>query len=322
VFLSHFWGESQANFIACLEQYVTDHGHHGADEDTLFWVCAFANNQHQIGEELQGGVESSPFVRAIAMADRMVTIVDPDGVVFTRAWCAYESYEATVRSGSRFSRFSHELYTATQFEHKTFGTRSYVAAGLVDGYAAGDQVEGRTVAVALWKAEREAHFPRRLAEQAAAFDLRTAQASMAEDAAAILAAVGADVHTVNATVRARFQVGLLPALLEGKNMGQLRALCKELRASELRALTLSCAEEGKASAAAVELVAKALPPVLFDLSCAQVGRGSVRTLARRVESGQLRRLEMLGCGLSDADVTALASALGASDARLLWLDLR
>jgi hypothetical protein len=311
-FVSHWWGESQAHFIACLEQYVTDHGHLGVDEDTYFWVCAYANNQHELGAELDGDVRSSPFVRAIALADGMVTIADGEGAVLTRAWCAYESFEATVRSSSAFT---HDIYTAKPFTHE--GAR-FVAAGLVNGLAASDYVKG--AGFSRLKANREAHFPPLLVGKAAAFDLREAEASRREDLLAIMHAVGGSVAKVNATVRARFRLGLLPQLLEGGDMARLRAFCSDLGASELRALSLYCAA-GKVSAAAMQSVVEALPPALLDVRAYLIGNGSASEFARLVASGQLLHLELWDCGLGVADGRALGAALAKRSAKLRHLQL-
>ena len=45
-FVSHWWGEEICDFIACLEQHAADHC---LDFHTPYWVCAYANNQHDLG---------------------------------------------------------------------------------------------------------------------------------------------------------------------------------------------------------------------------------------------------------------------------------
>ena len=47
-------------------------------------VCAYALRQHSLGTELQGGVLTSPFMRALQLVDGTVFIVDKHGVAYTR----------------------------------------------------------------------------------------------------------------------------------------------------------------------------------------------------------------------------------------------
>ena len=41
-FVSHWWGEPVQAMLDCLIQHAFDHC---LDEDTPYWVCAYANNQ-------------------------------------------------------------------------------------------------------------------------------------------------------------------------------------------------------------------------------------------------------------------------------------
>ena len=38
--------------------------HRGLDSATYYWMCTFANNQHDLSE-LEGGLMDTPFVKAI-----------------------------------------------------------------------------------------------------------------------------------------------------------------------------------------------------------------------------------------------------------------
>jgi hypothetical protein len=86
-FVSHWWGEPVADFITCLKVLCADKGL--PIETTTFWVCAYALNQHDVEGELRGGVQDSPFVRALLLADGAVSIVDSQGQYFTR--CAHQA---------------------------------------------------------------------------------------------------------------------------------------------------------------------------------------------------------------------------------------
>lgn len=345
-FASHWWGEPVCEFIACVEQHVADHKHVGVDEDTPYWVrgclavlrayvrqcdhpppaplavrtprlrpagsqvCAYANNQHDIGSELSGDVGMSPFVRALHLADGIITIADENAIVLTRAWCGYEMFQATVRRGGSFA---HDIYTAL---HGSGQSDARPAVGMLSGFAATD------MKMAILKANREAGFPPLLVQRACGFELREAQASQATDLAAIMASVGTDLPRVNATVRIRFGSRLLPQLLTGGDPSQLATLCAELKSSELRALSLFAdARVGLVSAAAVRQVAIALPPALVELTGWEIGSGALGALADRIRHGRLLRLKLQKCSLGDADAAELGAALGESGARLQELDL-
>jgi hypothetical protein len=317
VFVSHAWGESVKDFITCLEQFVEDHGDNDYDDDTPFWVCAYANNQHNIDGELSGDVASSPFVRALFVADGMVTIVDKEGAVFTRAWCAYELYTATVRRGADFF---HDIYTAGTLKN---GYGVVVnAVGLVSGFAKSDD------GLSGLKALREYPFPKPLIEAALRFDLLTSEASMEEDKAAIEADVGDRVAVVNATVRAFVGAALLPNLLEGEDLPRLGALLAELRASALPTLSFRSSAAGgwfwgckAAPASASRQLGEALPDTLSDLRVHGIGAGAVGGIAARIASGQLLHLELRSCRLGNASARELGAALGTGGAQLLLLKL-
>ena len=46
-FVSHWWGEPVKGMLDCLKQHAFDHGLAEDHPDTVYWVCAYANNQVQ-----------------------------------------------------------------------------------------------------------------------------------------------------------------------------------------------------------------------------------------------------------------------------------
>lgn len=257
----------------------------------------------------------SSFVRALFMSDGMVTITDANGIVLSRVWCALESYVATLQRGAQFA---HDIYTAGRFPDREGKRRA--AVGLISGFAAAD-MDGEHGGVSKFKAKREAQFPLMLAQVAASFDVANAQASQEADKKNIMHAVGTRADTLNATVRARCSIGLLPKLLEGGDPQRLDSYCEALAASELRSLSLF-SSKWDASADAVRQVEKALPGSLVELSAERIGSAALGGLAARIERGQLLRLTLSSCALKAADGGALAIALGAGGARLHTLELR
>jgi hypothetical protein len=304
-----------AKFIACLEQFIADHKHLCFDEHTPVWVCAYANNQHDVGAELSGSVLTSSFVRAIYMSDGTLTIADANGTVLTRAWCALEVYVSVEQRGAAYL---HNIYTAGAFED--LSGKPVGAMGLVSGFAKPDINVDEGGGVPFFKALREKQFPALLVAKAERFDLQLAEASQEADKAAIMEAVGADARALNATLQVRFSIGLLPQMLEGGDP-RLASFCTALKASVLRALSLYSNRE-RVSAEAVRQVSDALPPSLVDLRAADIGNGAIGGVARLLARGQLQHLQLSNCTLWAADASVLAAALGERGVGLRELNLQ
>jgi hypothetical protein len=259
-------------------------------------VCAYALRQ----SALSGGVGVSPFMRALQLTDGTVSVLDQQAVAISRcvaaralrtrgmrvsfdpgaergrlpatprrgvraahraarrAWCALELYETILGRGVTFL---HDIYTA--HEHTAmygvyFSARS--AVGLVDGLAAADNLNPSH------KSGRESSFPAEALDGAKHFALSSAKATEPADLAAIKLQVGGGEPLLDATVRARFGVARLPALLRvdaGDDEHELRALLDDLRASQLR--KLSALFDRPRSDASVDLCAS-LPGSLQELS--------------------------------------------------------
>ena len=82
-FVSHWWGNSVLNMINCLEQHAIDRGlvpkKTGTKEydftkcTAVYWVCAYANNQHSLGGEISADPAQSSFRRAMARCDGTIS---------------------------------------------------------------------------------------------------------------------------------------------------------------------------------------------------------------------------------------------------------
>ena len=95
-FVSHWWGEPVFDFISCLEQHTKDNqsswmggmmGGGTGRTGTNYWVCAYANNQWALGDALTDDPGQTSFHKAMALAEGTVSVVDKEGIVFTRIWC-------------------------------------------------------------------------------------------------------------------------------------------------------------------------------------------------------------------------------------------
>ncbi|CAB9512664.1 expressed unknown protein [Seminavis robusta] len=58
-FCSHWWGSPVFEFIVCLEQLAMDRYGKKRYEDTLYWICAYANNQWDLSKDVQSRLSGS-----------------------------------------------------------------------------------------------------------------------------------------------------------------------------------------------------------------------------------------------------------------------
>merc|ERR1712232_263949 len=64
-----------------------------SNTSTAYWVCAYANNQHNLNAEIVADLRDSSFVKAIKLArDRVVTVLDEHGETYRRIWCVLEIF--------------------------------------------------------------------------------------------------------------------------------------------------------------------------------------------------------------------------------------
>ncbi len=66
---------------------------HKLDDDAAYWVCAYANNQHEVHSDVTSDPSKSSFVKAIELAEgRVLTVLDESGVTYQRIWCCLEIF--------------------------------------------------------------------------------------------------------------------------------------------------------------------------------------------------------------------------------------
>ena len=100
-FVSHAWSTPFSQTVSMLRLHMQSRD---LPPTTPYWICTFANNQHDLGE-LGGDVLQAPFARAILLPDCVGTLllVDANCTPMTRAWCVLESWVATIKAtGKRF----------------------------------------------------------------------------------------------------------------------------------------------------------------------------------------------------------------------------
>jgi len=201
----HWWGQTVANFISCIEQLVRDFGSNIYDEDdqrgggltadTPIWVCAFAKNQWQLTNELTVDPKLSGFTKAMKVANgRIITVLDDKGQIFSRICCIHEllltlgDSQQSIAVGAPETEGGNEeknrlwaVYTAQSHTYE-YGKKKEErdAVGMIDGGATSDDsLAERTEA-------RERAFPFGLVLRALAVRVGGAQATEERDRVRIL----------------------------------------------------------------------------------------------------------------------------------------
>ena len=111
-FVSHWWGEPVKDFIKAVQYHARQrYSPRGAlkltgeyaykpqhelvgepeDADATYWICAYANNQHCVGEDIPADPKESSFYKAMQLCEGVLVILDKDATPFTRVWCCFES---------------------------------------------------------------------------------------------------------------------------------------------------------------------------------------------------------------------------------------
>jgi len=336
-FVSHWWGEPVVDFALCLKQHLHDRN---LQKDAAYWVCAYANNQWAVHQDIGADPATSSFQRAMGRAAGTVSILDRDAVCYTRVWCIYETYISTLKQVTGEKGLDGLTY---YFDIYTYDPKQKDSIGIAEGFIAAD---GTGPKQARRKRHRESRFPFELIMKA--FDIRVehADASRESDRRMILNSIAqaADLTqapafehegyaALNDVLHGRFAAAsFVKAASVGTNLSRHAAA---LSRSRLHQLTLhfggDCQKNLKDEH--VALLACSLPfESLQDLflgfqGCRQLSDVSAVALGSALGSlTRLRRLELRlssGPQLSDEGVGALAAGLigGSSTLESLNLDI-
>lgn len=178
-FVSHAWAEAVSEFVSCVARHGQLRGLHETD---AWWVCAYANNQHELGKDLTQDPRSTSFFRAMSLCDGLLLILDQHATPFLRIWCCFE--QSVALTSKRDRRMLLDIATA----------ENDAAVLITDGITKFDlnekaktmyrNIEGYEDSV---KAHREANFPCHLILQAlTTIDAKNASASQPLDKRRIL----------------------------------------------------------------------------------------------------------------------------------------
>ncbi|CAE7395461.1 Trim71 [Symbiodinium pilosum] len=336
-FVSHWWGEPVVDFAACLRQHQHDRN---LPRSTAYWVCAYANNQWVVHEEIGADPATSSFQRAMRRAAGTVSILDSGAVCYTRVWCIYETYVSTLKQADGQEGLDGLSYF---FDIYTNDPQMTEAVGIAEGFIAAD---GTGPKQARRKRHRESRFPFELIQRA--FDIRVehADASRESDRRMILnsiaqmddlAAEPALEHeaydVLNDILHGRFAAA---SFVKAASVGvDLMRHAEALSRSRLPQLALHFGGDCQKTLtdANVALLARSLPcESLQDLflgcqGCRQLSDASAVALGAALgKLTRLRRLELrlsTGPTISDEGLVALAAGLhsGPSMLESLALDI-
>ena len=85
-FVSHAWKEPLYRFIAVVRK----HSAIRLLSDGCYWICAYANNQHNLADEIGENPRESAFYFALQECRGIILVLDEDATPFRRAWCIFE----------------------------------------------------------------------------------------------------------------------------------------------------------------------------------------------------------------------------------------
>ena len=86
-FASHAWIEPVRDFVRCLAKHLVVRD---LADKTPYWVCAYANNQHMLDDELSGDPRTTSFYRAMKLCVGILLVLDEEATPFMRIWCCFE----------------------------------------------------------------------------------------------------------------------------------------------------------------------------------------------------------------------------------------
>jgi len=214
-FVSHTWGERFYHTLDCIKQMIKDFKNNqcyvlddsdqrggGMTEHTPIWICAFANNQHDLDQAITADPSESGFAKAMEVANyRTISILDKDGIVFERIWCVYELYLTLIHVQEKRGNGVHldwnglwAVYTAHEHTYREGekDEEKRKAVGIVPGRGT------TTDKTPLDIANRERHFPPDVILLAVMVMIQKAKASKKDDENHILNYISGNIYSLDA----------------------------------------------------------------------------------------------------------------------------
>ena len=147
--------------------------------NTYYWVCAYANNQHCVGDEIPENPRKSSFYLALKSCDGIILVLDTNASAFGRIWCCFEESIAIEEQ-----QMSDQTPLLLDVGATAFGQTHLITDGL-----AGQEID--MVPVLAWhsKTQREASFPTEILRHGLFVNICNASATRPEDKSRILGSI-------------------------------------------------------------------------------------------------------------------------------------
>ncbi|CAJ1415050.1 unnamed protein product, partial [Effrenium voratum] len=350
-FVSHAWQEPILDFVRCLQGHAEVRE---LEETVAYWVCAYANNQHELGDELRCNPRETSFFRAMQLSLGVVLVLDSEGTPFSRTWCCFELAMALTdlgESGESAPRHLHEGHARLLLDIATCAQGR--AELLTDGLAPEEVQREESVCAGSGgkaKAKREESFPIELVQRALKIDIAEASASCPVDKIRILNSIAGlppeqldaplgesperrrRYEAVNRGLRAIFAMASVSQVVSKDLHELMPAICQALAEDETRrSLRLSFAKSLKFRDTDLVALVRALPALTgllrLDLrSCHQLSDAAVLELAgalKRVKVTALFLDFFMCAGLTDLSIAQIfANSQHLTDMREFDLNVR
>ncbi|CAE8586475.1 unnamed protein product [Polarella glacialis] len=310
--------------VLLLEFGVGSVGHVNLDEELrTYWVCGYANRQHELSHDLGEEAQSSAFHSALELSHGVLLILDNTAKPFSRIWCDYELY-FTITEGIHYicGLLALDLYLVTKpFVLEGAGEPS------VELISKSPMPGESSVA----QSKREANFPVSLLAQGVLARLEDGEASVPEDKAKILYNMSGnrslDSQEGQECLRRNLEKAnnslnsslALLAWPQAMHRGLLLNFAQSDEDQGMRGLDLSLAHFTESCKDKdLELLAQGLPPNLEELilsfeGCDKITDVGLKALAQKLSPGlQKLKLDFVGCLLlTDVGLVSLARHLPA-----------
>eukprot|EP00931_Biecheleriopsis_adriatica_P054841 TRINITY_DN32310_c0_g1_i1.p1 TRINITY_DN32310_c0_g1~~TRINITY_DN32310_c0_g1_i1.p1 ORF type:complete len:1005 (-),score=233.26 TRINITY_DN32310_c0_g1_i1:183-3197(-) len=176
-FVSHWWGTPFGDSLPMMNYHAQVHELPSASP---YWICTFANNQHNLEELNESDLLQTPFVRAIMSPSCRGTLMlmNENAEPFRRTWCTLENFISTTNVKAKPTPYRFEVGAMVQEGQQKVGAiRVPRCPALLFDHGAG------------WKDSvgfKGAWFPETVARSGMKVDIATANASNEDDKRNIL----------------------------------------------------------------------------------------------------------------------------------------
>lgn len=154
--------------------------------DTPIWICAYGNNQWDL-LDITEDPRQSGFTKALSVAKgKTITILDKDGMVFTRVWCLFELFLKLIDPQQKKFEEDSEMqvwavYTAKNHTYEMNDEKEErEAVGIISGGAPCDDGDSD------YTTAREKSFPYSVLSKALTIKIEDADATVEADRVHIL----------------------------------------------------------------------------------------------------------------------------------------